>query len=53
MKFKILFQKKFISYWKNITSFYEHGLYILKEFKSHVKKLKYSYNIYRVNFENS
>jgi len=26
--------------------FYEYELYVLKDFKFHIKKIKYSYNVY-------
>jgi len=41
----------FISYWKNIIFSSKHRVYILKGFKSHIKKIKHSSNIYIVNFK--
>jgi hypothetical protein len=36
---------------KNITFFYEHKVYILKDFKFLFEKINHSSSIYIVNFE--
>jgi hypothetical protein len=35
----------------NFFFFYEHRVYILKDFKFHIEKIKYSSSIYIINFE--
>jgi hypothetical protein len=54
MKFKILFQNIFYLTLKKHDLIFscKHIVYILKDFKSHIEKIKHSLSIYILKFKN-
>jgi len=54
MKFKILLQNIFYPTLKKYDLIFscKHIVYILKDFKFHIEKIKHSFSIYILKFEN-
>jgi hypothetical protein len=51
MNIEYIYERVSNSTMKNIIFFLKNRVYILKVFKSHIKKIKYFSNIYIINFK--